>query len=94
MNKKNRDIFLAILSAAGIFYIIERLYYLIIDLLKSNLDLTILKILLVSETLLFLVFGLIVWKKIKLSDNYSKYFIILFIVGLLLNFIYKLLIIF
>ena len=94
MNQKSRDILLAILSAGGIFYIIGILYGSIIDLLKSNFDLTILKFLVLSQSLLFLIFGLIIWKKIKLSDDYSKYFIILFVIGLILDLIYKLLVIF
>jgi hypothetical protein len=94
MNEKSRDISLAILSTGGIFYLIGKLYGSIINLLKSNLDITTLKFLVLSESFLFLIFGLIIWKKIKLSDDYSKYLIIFLIIGLLLDFIYKLLVIF
>ena len=94
MNQKSRDVLLAILSIGGIFYIVGRIYGSIIDIIKTSINLTILKYLVISESLLFLICGLLIWKKIKLSEDYSKYFIILFVIGLIFDFVYKLVVIF
>ena len=94
MENKHRDFFLAVLSVGGVFYLIASVYGLIFEFIPTGVSLTTLHYLVLSESLFFLILGVIVWKKIKLSDEYSKYFLILFLIVLVLDLLRKLVIIF
>ncbi len=94
MKEKQRDAFLAILSTAGIFWITQGLVGIFLDLTESSASFNFLISLIILESVLILVFGLLIYKHVKLSKVYSKYFIILFAIVFILDLIYKLIVIF
>jgi hypothetical protein len=85
MKQKTRDSALAILSCAGIFWFVER-FLLVISLPKTSLMDALLEMglvwLLAFKLFATALVGLIVWKKVKLSEDYSNYFIVFFLLGL------------
>ena len=94
MKQKVRDVILAILSVGGIFYLVGIIYGSIIELIMKSVSLDVLKYLVILESLIVLIFGLLVWKRITLSNDYSKYFIILFIATLIIDLVYKIVVLF
>ncbi len=87
MKQKSRDIILAILSAAGLYYIISRLYYIVYDLFYE-ISYEIFTYLIALEFLIFAIIGFIVWKNIKISKDFSNTFIIFFFLEFLYRLIY------
>jgi hypothetical protein len=74
--------------------LVGRFYGSIIELIMTSVSLDVLKYLVFFESVIILIFGLLVWKKIKLSNDYSRYFIILFVVVLIIDLLYKTVVIF
>ena len=94
INKKVRDIILAVLTIGGIFYIIEKNIGLMIYLLKGYLSLWAIKIIIVLESVVFLIAGLVFWEKIYISSVYHKYFVYILVILLALDLAYVLLVLF
>lgn len=93
MDEKTRDALLAILSIGGVFYFVKDLAYgLILALVRMRhieISLTTVMVVPLLQSLVLLICGLAVFKYVKLSDCYHKYFIRLFVLMYLLDLILK-----
>lgn len=92
-SQKKRDILLALLSIGGIFYLVDRAYfgiiYLIMEITNFGIGVDGLKFLIFFESILLLINGLFIWKIVNLSKDYSRYFILFFVIVFILDLIYK-----
>ena len=97
MKKKTRDVILAILSAAGINYFIRSIWILVLPALDylsvfftdTFVDYTYL----VIDLIVYLVLAIIVWKNVKLTKRFTKYFKISVIAIILFELIGRIIII-
>ena len=105
MNKNSKDILLGILCGTGVFYIIESLYWLIYNYLLSDIiehlfasqtfiPYKFIKITLFFDFVIALFFSVLVYKKLKISKYFSRYYIISFIVFFIIEVIFRLLLFF
>lgn len=92
-SKSKKDMLIAVLAVAGNTYIIGQAFYLI-GLIFSNMKPNLLKLLLIPEIVLVLLVGLYIWKKIELSQYFSKTFLILLVATVILKLTHYLLMIF
>ena len=92
--QKKRDILLALLSVGGIFYMVEKSYWGIIYIITDfSVGLEVMKFLIFFESVLLLIEGLFIWKIIKLSKDYSKYFILFFVIVFIIDLAHKLVVV-
>ena len=93
MNEKHRDIILALLSVSGILFLFGRLFHgitaIILIFFSINVK-DILITLILFEYIILIFLGFLVWRYIKISNYFSKWFLIFFIIEIIYNLIYSL----
>ncbi len=91
--RKRRDILLALLSIGGVFYMVEKFYfgiiYVILEITNFSISIEVMKFLIFFESALLLINGLFIWKIVKLSKDYSEYFLLFFIIAFVIDLVYK-----
>lgn len=81
-SNKTRDLLLGLLSASGLAWLINSLFtgYFVLNQINKTGNLSIMRIIAITELLLYIIGTVLISKKIEVSTDYKRWFIIFAII--------------